>query len=143
MALSPTGDTHDPGVKPPDYQLTPERIQTIIKRGPLERARGNVEAIRLVKTLQAEKRYATPDEQDVLARYVGWGASDLAEYVDPRTTTPDHGWSANQTAVWQDLRSLLSEDERDAAFHSTRNAHFTYDLYRPIWDVLPARWSTS
>jgi len=44
-----------------------------------KRAAANVEAVELVKKLDAEKRQATPEEQRVLARFVGWGASDLAQ----------------------------------------------------------------
>ena len=79
--MGPTGGTsHDPGHAAPDYQLTPERIAAIIAPGTLGRAVGNLNAIALIKRLTAENRYATQEEQEVLAKYVGWGSSELAAF---------------------------------------------------------------
>jgi N12 class adenine-specific DNA methylase/2'-5' RNA ligase len=133
-ALAPTGVTgSDPGHAPADYQLTPERIAAIIDRGPVTRAKDNLAAIRLVRTLQTEKRHATPAEQDALAKYVGWGATEMAAYL---AEFPDYKWSANERAIWQELQDIYSDDERAALVGSTVNAHFTFDLYRPIWEAL-------
>jgi N12 class adenine-specific DNA methylase len=133
VAHGPTGATHDPGHAALDYQLTPERIAAIIGRGPLERARGNLEAVDLIKRLTAENRYATPDEQEILAKYVGWGASELAKFL---SDYPDAGWSKNERAIWERIKTDLTADERKALERSTPNAHFTFDLYRPIWEAL-------
>lgn len=133
VAHGPTGATHDPGHAALGYQLTPERIAGIIGRGNLERARGNLEAVALIKRLTAENRYATHDEQEVLAKYVGWGASELAAFLDDR---PDSGWSKNERAIWERIQTDLTADERKALLRSTPNAHFTFDLYRPIWEAL-------
>lgn len=54
--------------------------ENIVARGSwFKRAAANVEAVELLKTLQKEGRKATADEQAVLARFVGWGASDIAQ----------------------------------------------------------------
>lgn len=45
-------------------------------------AKANIEALKLLKALEADKRKATPDEQKILARYVGWGATTLSKMVD-------------------------------------------------------------
>ena len=45
---------------------------------PKEKFRGNIEAISLLKKLEAENRLATPGEQEILSRYVGWGGLSAA-----------------------------------------------------------------
>ncbi len=132
VSVSPAGATHDPGARHGDYTLTPERIQAIISRGAVTRAKDNLASIRLVKTLKAEARYATPDEQELLAKYVGWGDSQVAQYLE---NYPRRDWSANERAIWEEIQGL-SDDERKAIVRSTTNAHFTFDLYRPIWEAL-------
>ena len=136
-SLPTAGGTAGPlgitGDKPDDYQLTPERIAGIIDRGNVQRLKDNVAAIRLVKDLQTEHRYATPDEQELLAKYVGWGASDIVQYLEEE---PRDKWSANEKALWQELRDLTTPEQRKELIRSAPNAHFTFDLYRPIWNAL-------
>jgi N12 class adenine-specific DNA methylase len=90
-----------------------------------EKARANLEAIRILKSIEAEGRDATGAEQAQLARYAGWGA--LASVFD---RDPPREWE--QAA--EDLRELLSEDEYASARASTPNAHFTSPL------VIQAMW---
>lgn len=71
----------------------------------------NVRAIRLLKKLEAEDRFATPEEQEILAQYVGWGG--LADCFD------------EHHSKYAELRALLTEDEYAAARASTLNAHYT------------------
>lgn len=132
-ALAPAGTAGDPGTRPADYDLTPERIAAIVGRGTVTRARDNVVAIQIAKTLQAAQRHATPAEQEALAKYVGWGASDIAAFLGD---TPRYDWSANERQIWEDLRASTTETERAALAKSSPYAHFTYDLYRPIWAAL-------
>ena len=75
----------------------------------------NVAAIRTLQTIEAENRLATPDEQEVLSRYVGWGG--LPDVFDPEKS----GWAEEYGA----LKALLSEDEYRMARESTLNAHYT------------------
>lgn len=133
--LSPTGATRDPGNRPPDYQLTDERIQAVIDRPPMERVRGNVLAIRIAKKLLSEKRFATPEEQEALAMWVGWGDIEMAKFLE---SEPRDGFSNPQIQLWQELRDLLSPAELKSLQASSTNAHFTYDLYQPIWNALEA-----
>lgn len=132
-ALSPSGDLRDPGHAGSDYTLTPERIATIIGRGPMQRARDNLAAIQLAKQLRTERRYATATEQDTLAKYVGWGESAVADYLGD---SERYDWRATEKTLWKEIQDSTSKDERAALKASSLNAHFTFDLYRPIWDVL-------
>mgnify|MGYP002408146967 CR=1 FL=1 len=77
--------------------------------------KANVEAIRLLQTLEAEGRSASPAQQEVLSRYVGWGA--LANAFDEHHPQ----WERE----YQELQTLLSPDEYAAARASTLNAHYT------------------
>jgi N12 class adenine-specific DNA methylase len=131
--VAPSGDVSDPGVRPPDYALTPERIAAIIGRGDMARARDNLDAIRTILAITRDKRYATPDEQAVLAKYVGWGASALARFL---AEDDDYSWKDTERAIWSELKTLLTPEQRQALAQSTQNAHFTFDLYRPIWEAL-------
>lgn len=95
-----------------DFDLSGEDIG---RGGLATKYRDNVAAIRILKTLDAEGRVATPEERKAIARYVGWGA--LKGVFDPANKQ----W-AKQHA---ELKGLLTEAEYKAARASTRNAHFT------------------
>lgn len=86
-----------------------------LPKGDKSRYKANVEAIRLVKKLQAESRYATAEEQKVLSKYVGWGG--LANAFDQKKTE----WAKE----YAELKELLSEEEYNQARGSTLNAHYT------------------
>ena len=75
----------------------------------------NVAAIRLLKLLEAENRYATPEEQEVLSRYVGWGG--ISQAFDENNPQ----WSAEYT----ELKELLTPDEYSSAQASVLNAFYT------------------
>ena len=76
-----------------------------------EKYAANVAAIRTLKQIEAEERLATPEEQEILSRYVGWGG--LADCFDER-----HG-------KYLELKSLLDEDEYTAARASSLTAFYT------------------
>ena len=78
---------------------------------PTEKYNANVEAIRTLQKIEAEGRLATPEEQEVLSRYVGWGG--LADCFDERSSH------------YEELKSLLDEDEYAAARASTLTAFYT------------------
>lgn len=84
-----------------------------------QKIEANMAALRLVKRLDAENRYATPDEQAVLARYVGWGG--LKRVFDPRETGKTNQWGRAQA----ELKNLVTREEYAAIRRSTENAHFT------------------
>jgi N12 class adenine-specific DNA methylase len=80
---------------------------------------GNLEAIRLMKEIVSEGRFATPAEQAVLARYVGWGGLKSVFDVKKRGATDMYG------RAQAELRALLTPEEYEAAARSTRDAHYT------------------
>lgn len=90
----------------------------------------NIKAIRLMKAIVEEQRPATPEEQDVLAKYVGWGRSSYAQGL-----FADYGETAKKwEAEREELRSLLTDEEYESARASTINAHYTSpEMADPIW----------
>ena len=111
-----------------NYVIPPEGLD--LPGGQKTRFNLNVEAIKIAKALEAEGRIATPEEQQALARYVGWGG--IPDAFDARGRVKE-GWEAeNQT-----LKELLSEEEYDAARRSTTNAHYTeIGIIRSMYDAL-------
>ena len=87
----------------------------------------NIAAIRTLKQIEAEDRQAHPDEQEILSRYVGWGG--IPQAFD--------GNNAQWSEEYRQLKSLLTEDEYDAARSSTLNAHYTSPLViRAMYDAV-------
>lgn len=98
-----------------------------LPNGEKARYKANVEAIRLVKQLEAEGRYATEAEQVILSKYVGWGG--LANAFDQRKSE----WAKEYT----ELKELLSDEEYASARGSTLNAHFTdISVIKAMYDGL-------
>ena len=95
--------------------------------GEKARYKANVEAIRLVKKLEAEGRYATEAEQAILSKYMGWGG--LANAFDQR--------KADWAKEFAELKELLTEEEYTAARGSTLNAHYTdISVIKAMYDGL-------
>ena len=94
---------------------------------PKEKFRQNVEAIRTLEKIEGERRTATPEEQEILAKYVGWGG--LADAFDPS--------KANWANEYQELKNLLSPEEYASARESTLNAHYTSPvIIQAIYDAV-------
>ena len=83
--------------------------------GAKTKYQANISAIRLLKQLEAEGLQASPDQQEVLSRYVGWGG--LVDAFDPD--------KENWRAEYAELKELLTPEEYEAARASTLNAHYT------------------
>ena len=83
--------------------------------GPKAKFQANIAAIKLLKYLEETTEQATPEQQKILSRYVGWGG--LADAFDPEKPA----WAAEYTQ----LRELLTPEEYTAARSSTLNAHYT------------------
>jgi len=83
--------------------------------GEKAKYRYNVEAIKTLQAVESENRFATPEEQEILSRYVGWGG--LADVFDESKSA----WAGEHL----ELKSLLSPDEYASARASTVNAHYT------------------
>lgn len=82
---------------------------------PREKFNNNVEAIRVLKKCEEENRFATPQEQEILSKYVGWGG--LSQAFDEK----DYSWS-NEYSI---LKNLLDEKEYSQARESTLTAFYT------------------
>ena len=116
------GQPRVPAVTPGrDIILTEEILQ--LGRPPAQRFRENVEAIQLLRELQAENRQATPEEQRVLAKFVGWGG--LRDYF--RSNNPHR----------PTLIKLLSAEEYQAALESSDAAFYTDPAIAwKVWDLV-------
>lgn len=95
-----------------DFDLTTHSVEVVGKK---ERFRRNMEAIKVLKECEADNRFATPDEQITLSKYVGWGG--IPEAFDENNSS----W-ANE---YNELVEVLSPDEYAHARESTLTAFFT------------------
>lgn len=96
-----------------NFKLTSDNFSTA--GGPKTKYHKNIEAIQLLKTLESEGRNATPDEQEILSRYSGWGGIPDAFAVNKPA------WKTE----YEELKSLLTPEEYRTAMESTLNAHYT------------------
>ena len=95
--------------------------------GAKAKFRANMAAIHLLKELEFEGLQGSPEQQEVLSRYVGWGG--LADAFDPDKA----GWHAE----YDELKGVLSPEEYAAARASTLNAHYTSPtVIRAIYDAV-------
>lgn len=101
----PIADRHN-------YNFAEKEIETVGKK---ERFRGNMEAIRVLKECEFDNRFATPEEQEILSGYVGWGG--ISEAFDEN----NDAWADE----FQELYTALSPTEYEAARRSTLTAFYT------------------
>ena len=95
--------------------------------GPKAKYKANMEAIHLLQTLEQEERLATPEEQEILSRYVGWGGI-------PQAFEESNSSWANE---YLELKNTLSPEEYSAARASTLNAFYTSPtVIRSMYEVL-------
>ena len=98
--------------EPHNFHITDDDLGS---GGPKAKFKANMEAIRLLKELEQEQRLATPEEQEVLSRYVGWGG--IPQAFEERNSA----WAAEYTQ----LKGVLTPEEYSAARASTLNAFYT------------------
>ena len=95
--------------------------------GPKAKYKANMEAIHLLQTLEKEERLATPEEQEILSRYVGWGGI-------PQAFEENNSSWANE---YLELKNTLSSEEYSAARASTLNAFYTSPtVIRSMYEAL-------
>lgn len=97
-------------------------------RTPTEKVTANIAAVRLVKQLEKENKQATPEEQEILAKYVGWGglANDFFNEYNQRFE--------GQRA---ELKAMVSEEEYAAMRESSLTAYYTDpEIIREMWQKL-------
>ena len=95
-----------------NFRITDEHLG---EGGPKAKFQANINAIRLLKELEAAGQQASPEQQEILSRYVGWGG--LADAFDPEKPA----WASE----YAQLKELLTPEEYAAARSSTLNAHYT------------------
>lgn len=98
--------------EPHNFHITDDDLGS---GGPKAKFKANMEAIRLLKELEQEQRLATPEEQEVLSRYVGWGG--IPQAFEERNSA----WAEEYTQ----LKGVLTPEEYSAARASTLNAFYT------------------
>ena len=95
--------------------------------GPKAKYKANMEAIHLLQTLEKEERLATPEEQEILSRYVGWGGIPQA-FEESNSSWADE---------YLELKNTLSPEEYRAARASTLNAFYTSPIViRSMYEAL-------
>ena len=125
------GPEHDPPTPTPppaptadNFRITDDHLG---EGGPKAKFRANMDAIYTLKTIENEGRGATPEEQETLSRYVGWGG--LADAFDP----DKREWSCE----YKELQAALTDAEYTAARASTLNAHYTTPtVIRAIYEAV-------
>lgn len=106
-----------------DFDFAAHPVEVVGKK---ERFRRNMEAIKVLKECEADNRFATPDEQIVLSKYVGWGG--IPEAFDENNSS----W-ANE---YKELISALSYEEYNAARESTLTAFYTpQEVVKACYDI--------
>lgn len=99
--------------EPINYHISDDKVDTSF--GAKSRFEDNVKAIELLKELESEDVYASKEQQDILAKYVGWGG--IADAFDERKDN----WKNER----ERLKLLLSDEEYKAAAHSTLSSFYT------------------
>ena len=108
-------EQREPAPEPPaaeNFRITDEHLGEGSAKAKFS---ANIEAVSVLKMVESEHRPASPQEQEVLSRYVGWGG--LPQAFDERS----EAWHSEYSA----LKSLLTQEEYEAARASTLNAHYT------------------
>ena len=99
-------------VKAADFILTEDKMNI---GSPKQQFKNNIAAIHLLKELENTGTQPTPEQQDILAKYMGWGG--LADAFDSNKTA----WAAE----YAELKEVLTDDEYRSANASILNSHFT------------------
>ncbi|NQN88356.1 N-6 DNA methylase, partial [Streptococcus suis] len=116
----------------PDSPVTdfhfPEDLTVFYPKTARDKVETNIAAIRLVKILEAERRKASPSEQELLAKYVGWGglANEFFDDYNPKFSKER-----------EELKNLVSDKEYSDMKQSSLTAYYTDPaLIRQMWDKL-------
>lgn len=114
----------------PDFAFAP--TETLVALGtPATKYAHNLAALRVLKEVEAAARHATRHEQEILARYTGWGDGALVRRAFPQG--PQH----SHTPPAAELRELLNAEEINALRASSLNAHYTsLPIIRAIYNGL-------
>ena len=107
-----------------NFRITDDKLGA---GGAKEKFRRNVTAVKTLQKIEGENRAATPEEQQILSQYVGWGG--LTDAFD--------GTKGNWADEFKQLKGLLTDEEYRTARESTLNAHYTSPaIIRCIYEAL-------
>lgn len=111
------------------YHYRVKDTNDIVTGGAAKKADANILAIKLIKKIREEGRYAVPEEQVHLARYTGWGGlSQIFKTPDQL----DKPWLERQ----ESLKALVTDEEYDTMRQSVLNAHYTSpEIAKLVWDA--------
>jgi N12 class adenine-specific DNA methylase len=110
--------------KPPNFIITDDHLG---EGGAKTKFRNNLLALQTLKDIEFENRNATPDEQETLSRYIGWGG--LPQAFDSEAK----GWESE----YLELNALLTPEEFASARASTLNAHYTSPtIIKAMWEAV-------
>ena len=143
-----------PDVPDLNHKIGPDDV--LAPSGQKAKIRGNIRAIKLLKTLESENRNPTPEEKKILAQYVGFGPigevvnrakAEAWEIAQQRTKdwgyeqrVPDdvRSWVERYYDDYKTIRDSVTRDEFEAITASTRNAHYTSKdvISGAIWPIL-------
>jgi len=134
-------DDEDGAADTPAETLTRKRGQNFyldsdraLARGWPARARDNITAIRLSKELDTTGRTPTPEEQAALLRFVGFGATELAQNVFPLPGKA--GFRPGWEEIGEELAEAVTPSEYSALQRATQYAHYTPEpIIRALWRV--------
>ncbi|MCP3468139.1 Eco57I restriction-modification methylase domain-containing protein [Bradyrhizobium sp. CCGUVB23] len=118
-----------PRARGTNFHLARERA---LGKGWKDRARDNIVAIRLAAAIEADGRAATVEEQEQLIRFIGFGATDLANFVFRRPGEAEFrkGWEA----IGAELEDAVGDLDHASLARCTQYAHFTPEfIVRAIW----------
>lgn len=141
-----------PPTKPTLFRITPETL--VYPHGQAAKLRANLAAIETLKRIKAENdgqlRPATPDEQNQLIQYTGWGslsqlwnveaytAWQASQHYNSQALPPEFArWGSQFGKQRHQLETLLTADERAEAAASTLNAFYTMpEVINAIWQAV-------
>ncbi len=116
---------------PCNFIITDDRLG---EGGPKAKFGMNMEAITALKSVESKKRPATPDEQETLSKYVGWGG--VPDAFEPGRA----GWEKE----YQELKEALTPEEYGSAKSSVLNAHYTSPaVIKAIYEAVSSLGFTS
>lgn len=116
QGLTPAQQADAKAEETPGHNFTIKSSSDVADNGKKKKYQGNIAAIKLLKKLESEGRMATPAEQKVLAKYIGWGP--VQEVFSPKKY-PE--WESE----YNELKELLTPQEWSAARESVLTAFFT------------------
>jgi N12 class adenine-specific DNA methylase len=123
------GRVNAPNIPAQNFRITSD--VRLGQGGEAEKFADNLAAIRTLKAIEADNRRATPEEQRILARYIGWGGLANA-FADESNGEFKPGWKDRGEA----LAALLTPEEMRRARRSTQNAHYTSEtIVGSMWQA--------